>query len=103
TSDDAYSPYGQEGAKNSPAALACRFPQDVRLVGALPREVRELAAEVSVRGGLLVDRAHEVEHLGDAPRAQVEVLAHELADFLVGDVAGAEGVDGDAGRLGDAD
>src|SRR5579862_9908352 len=35
--------------------------QRVRLVGALPREVVVVAAEVTVRGGLGVDRAPQVE------------------------------------------
>jgi hypothetical protein len=44
------------------------------LVGAFPGEFRLVAAEVAVGGGLLVDRAQQVEHLDDALGAQVEVL-----------------------------
>jgi hypothetical protein len=39
---------------------------------------------VAVGGGLLVDRAQQVEHLDDALRAQVEVLADQLGDLVVG-------------------
>ena len=52
----------------------------VGLVGALPREVVVVAAEVAVRGGLRVDRPAQVEVAQDRRRAQVEVLAHELLD-----------------------
>jgi hypothetical protein len=41
----------------------------------LPGELRLVAAEVAVGGGLAVDRAQQVERLDDALRAQVEVLA----------------------------
>src|SRR3954451_14380665 len=46
----------------------------VRLAGRLPREVRVVAAEVAVRGGLLVDRAVQVELLAEGAGTQVEVL-----------------------------
>ncbi|OMP13799.1 hypothetical protein COLO4_00928, partial [Corchorus olitorius] len=77
--------------------------QDGGLVGALPREFRLFAAEVAVGGGLGVDRAQQVQHLHDAFRAQVEVLLHQLGDFLVRNHAGAFGVDRDVDRPGDAD
>ena len=50
------------------------------LVGALPREVVVVAAEVAVGGGLLVDRTPQVEIAQDRRRAQVEVLADEPLD-----------------------
>src|SRR4249919_2951785 len=62
-----------------------------------------LAAEVAVRGGGLVHRVDQVEHLHDAVRTQVEVLADQLLDFVVGDLAGAEGGHRDRSRFGDAD
>src|SRR5258708_38614299 len=49
-----------------------------RLVGRLPGELRLVAAEVAVGGGLLVDGTQQVEHLDDALGAEVEVLLHEL-------------------------
>ena len=48
------------------------------LVGALPREVVVVAAEVAVGGGLLVDRPVQLELLAERARAQVEVLVDEL-------------------------
>ncbi len=62
-----------------------------------------MTAEVAVGRGRLVHRVEQVEHLGDRVRAQVEVLADQLHDLLVADLAGAEGVDRDRGRLGHAD
>src|SRR6185436_17579828 len=59
--------------------------------------------EVAVRGGLLVDRPQQVEHLDDALRPQVEVRLHELRELVVGDLARAVGGDHHAGRLRYAD
>jgi hypothetical protein len=58
---------------------------------------------VAVGGGLLVDRAQQVQHLDDALRTQVEVLVDQRGDLVVGDDAGAFGVDGHVHRLGHAD
>src|SRR5690606_507682 len=62
-----------------------------------------LAAEVAVGGGGLVHRVHQVQHLDDAVRTQVEVLADQLLDLRVRDAAGAEGGDRDRGGFGHAD
>ncbi len=61
----------------TPAAAPrpCRLAQRLGLVGALPREVVVVAAEVAVRRGLLVDRAVQSQLLAERARAQVEVLA----------------------------
>ena len=80
-----------------------RCTQRLHLVRPLPRELRLLAAEVAVGGGLLVDRAQQVEHLDDALRAQVEMRVDQRGDLLVGDHAGAFGVDRHVHRLGHAD
>ena len=56
----------------------------VGLVGALPREVLVLAAEVAVGGGLLVDRPVQVQLLAEGAGAQVEVLGDELGDLARG-------------------
>src|SRR5690606_23262958 len=73
---------------------------DLLLAGAVGvAQLERLAAEVAVGGGRLVDRVHQVQHLDDAVRAQVEVLADQLLDLLVRDAAGAEGGDRDRGRL----
>src|SRR5947207_2233802 len=63
-------------------------------VGALPGEVRSLgnAPEVTVGGGALVDGALQPERADDGRGLQVEHLAHEGRDLLVGQGAGPEGV-----------
>jgi len=58
---------------------------------------------VAVGGGFLVDGASQIEHAGDAARAQVEMLAHQFGQLLLGQLAGAEGVHHDGGGLGHAD
>src|SRR5262249_26715664 len=49
--------------------------QRLRLVGALPAERGQLAAEVPVAGGLAVDRPAQIERLDDALGRELEVLA----------------------------
>src|SRR5262245_2919926 len=51
--------------------------ESLRPVGPLPRELRFVAAEMTVGGGLLVDRPQQVKHLDDALRPQIEVLLYE--------------------------
>src|SRR6476469_4266126 len=55
----------------------------LRLVGALPGELRFAAPEVPERRGLLVDGPAQVEGFDNAPRRQLELRAHDLADLLV--------------------
>src|SRR5262245_51705288 len=74
-----------------------------RLVRALPGELRLVAAEVPVGGGLEVDRPQQVERLDDALGTQVEVFLHQLCDLVVRDLAGAERLDQDAHRARDPD
>src|SRR5688572_5094575 len=85
-----------------PLLLACVGLERRCLVRRFPGEFRLVAPEVAVGRGLLVDRPQQVEHLDDALRPQVEVLAHQLRELLVGELAGAVRVDHDAGRLRDA-
>ena len=73
------------------------------LVGAFPGELGLGSAEVAAAGGLAVDRPAQVEVLDDPRGVQRERLADQAGDLGVGDLAGAEGVDVDADRLGDAD
>src|SRR5262245_52474329 len=73
------------------------------LVGALPRELRLAAAEMTEGGGLSVDRPAQIELLHDSARRQLEVIANDLRDLLFGDSARALGVDHDRHRVGDAD
>src|SRR5471032_1419893 len=61
------------------------------------------ATEVAVGRGFLVHRVQQVEHGGDGVWAQVEDLANQLDDLVIADLAGAEGVQRDRGRLSDAD
>ena len=66
---------GGAATRGSTVAEAGGGAERVGLVGALPREVVVVAAEVAVRGGLRVDRPAQVEVAQDRGRAQVEVLA----------------------------
>ena len=61
--------------------------QRLGLVGLLPGEGVQFAAEVAVAGRLAVDRPAQVERLDDAARRQLEVLADQLGDLLVGQAA----------------
>ena len=65
------------------------------LVGPLPREVVVLAAEVTVRRGLLVDRPVQAQVLAERARTQVEVLADQLEDPRAPDLLGPERLDHD--------
>src|SRR5258705_9161793 len=71
----------------------------LRLVGTLPGELGFAPAEVPERRGLLVDRLAQVEGFDDAPRRQLELRAHDLADLLVVHKARVERVDEDGHRL----
>src|SRR5690242_2568199 len=62
------------------AAHACRSAQRFDAVEVLPRELGLVAAEVTVRGRLRVDRTQQVEHADDAFRPQVEMFLHEVRD-----------------------
>ena len=73
------------------------------LVGLLPGKGIAGAAEVTVGGGCLEDRPAQVEAFDDAFGGQLEVLADEFDEARLGDLAGAEGVDANGDRLGDAD
>src|SRR3954452_1947627 len=59
-------------------------PQGLGAVGALPGEVLVAAAEVAVGGGLLEDRAVEVQVLAEGARAHVELCLDQLGDLGVG-------------------
>src|SRR5947209_16076257 len=75
------------------AAEAGRLAQRLRLIGALPREIVIVAAEVAVGRGLLVDRAVELQVLPEGARAQIEVLGDELEDLPAADLLGTERLD----------
>src|SRR2546423_13033284 len=77
--------------------------QGVGAVGALPGEVGVVAAEVAVRGGLLVDGAVQGELLAERAGAEVEVLGDELGDAAAADPLRAERLHHHRHRVGDAD
>src|SRR3990170_7491147 len=70
---------------------------------AFPGKVEVVAPKVTIAGGLAEDRPPEVEVTDDCARAQVEELLHESGDLVVGKLAGAEGLDVDRKRMGNAD
>src|SRR6516164_2099549 len=72
-------------------------------IGALPGELGLAAAEMPVARGLLVDRPHEVQHLAQPVRRQVEVLADDPCEVLGRKTARAEALHHDRDRLGDPD
>src|SRR5690554_5807531 len=83
--------------------------QSCRPVSLLPRERGEglaanghlvrITAEVAVGCGGPVHRVQQVQHVGDRIWAQVEVRAYKVDDLVVADLAGAEGVQRNGGRL----
>ena len=79
------------------------LPQRKRLISPLPSKFGELAPEVTVIRGEVVDGAAQVEVADDGAGAQVEVLAHQAGDLLIGDRAGAEGLHVDRERVRHAD
>src|SRR5512133_1102278 len=84
-------------------AEAGGLAQGGSLVGALPGEVVVVAAEVPVGGGLLIDRAVQVQGVAEGAGAQVEVLVDEPLDLPAADLVGPEGLDHDRHRMRDAD
>src|SRR6185295_9033298 len=74
----------------------------VRFIRALPRELRLVAAEVTVCRGLLEDRPAKVQALDDSRRRQLEVLAHQTRQLLFIDLPGASCVDQHRYRIGDS-
>ncbi len=79
------------------------FGQRVDEIELFPGEILFVPTEVPVRRRLAVDRAEQIEPLDDAPRGHVDFLHDDLVQLGVGNPAGAEGVDMDGDRLGDAD
>src|SRR3954453_8112550 len=81
----------------------------VDLVLGFPGEAVVLAAEVAVGGGLAVAGAQRVVRVAqlevahEGRRAQVEHRAHRVGDLLRIGLLGAEGLDHDRDRVGDAD
>ena len=65
------------------------------LIGLLPGDVGIVLAEVTIVGGLRVDRATEFELTDDLGGFEAEGLLHSDLDRLLGNRSGAEGVDVD--------
>src|SRR4029077_10115588 len=75
--------YGSPASSRSGLG-AGRGLQGLGAVGALPGELRLLAAEVAVGRGLLEDRAVQVEVLAEGAGAHVELRLHQLGGPLGG-------------------
>src|SRR3569832_2095124 len=80
-----------------------RSTQGGRLVSTLPRKLRLLASEVPICRSLLINRTQQNEHLQDAFRPQIEMLAHQLLNLFIADHTGAESCHHHRCRLGNAD
>src|SRR6185369_1041026 len=70
-------------------------------VGPLPSDSVEIVhlAEMTVIGGLRINRPEQIELLDDVGRFETEHLTDGLLDDFIGDFAGAESVDADADRF----
>src|SRR5580700_7460625 len=91
--------------RSSGATKSKRPAQLLGQVGPLPREAAVVlgrAAEMAVRRGALVERPVQLEMLADAARGEVDELLQDFRQPILGDGAGAVGVDVDRKRLGDA-
>ena len=85
-------------------ALLDRLFEGFGFVGDFPGDVRVVDfAEVTVVGGLGIDRAEEVELLDDVSWLEGEHGEDGVEDFVVADGAGAEGVDVDTDGKGVTD
>ena len=62
-----------------------------------------LAAEVTIGGRQLIHGMQQVEHARDRVGTQIEMLAYQLDDLGIADLAGTEGIHRHGGRLGHAD
>ena len=74
---------------------------ELQLLGLLPRVLR--VTEVTVRRSLKVLRLLETERLDNETRAEVEVLANDLDQLLVGLLAGTVCIDEDGEGLSNTD
>ena len=78
-------------------------PQRLCPVGGLPGEVLFVTAEMAVSRGLSVNGAMQSEVRAERGRPQVEVLRDQLEYPGLGDAFGAERLDQQGQRAGDAD
>src|SRR5690348_9216136 len=75
------------------------FEQGVDLVGRFPGEVLVALAEVTIVGGLAVNRAAEIELIDDVRRLEAEHLVDGANDFVVRNGVCAEGFNVHADRV----
>ena len=73
------------------------------LIRLFPGEVRIVTAKMTVSSRLRIDWAEEIQGLDDAGRTEVEHLAGSGLELAELHFFGAESIDHDADRLGDAD
>ena len=66
-------PQGERGKR---LLQPCRRPQHRCLIRRFPRELRLITSEVPVCRRFFVDRAHQVQHVDDALRTQVEMFVN---------------------------
>ena len=59
------------------------FFQFFCLVQSFPRQIQIVSSEVSVCGGLFVDRTAQIQHFDDSCRTEVEVFAYDFCQFVV--------------------
>src|SRR5215813_13494175 len=92
-------------ARLRPLAETRRAAEIVHPVGAFPGEVWSVgdAAEVAVGRRAPVDRPLQAEGPDHRRRLEVEQLAHQGADLVVGHDARAKGIDQHGDGVGDAD
>src|ERR1035437_2365981 len=82
---------------------ASPFAQCRGLVRGLPCEVFVVAAKVSERRSLTVNRTPQIKVFDNGARRKLEVLAHQVLQLFAVDFTGAKGIDQHADRLGHAD
>src|SRR5688500_20356039 len=64
--------------------------QVLRLIGAFPWELDIVAAEVTIGGGLLIDRLAQAQVTDDRAGAQIKEFADERRDILICDLGCAK-------------
>src|SRR5262245_50175162 len=92
---------GGESGTVSWAASAEGAAELIRAIGRLPGEL--LATEVAVRGGVLVDRALQVQVADDRRRSEAEGLPHDLDELVRVHALCPERVDRERDRVRRAD
>src|SRR5699024_10596960 len=78
-------------------------PKRLGFIRTLPGELRFLSSEVTVSGGLRVDRTLQIKHLDNAGRSQIKMFSNQFGDLFIRNDAGALGVNTDVHRVGNTD